>query len=102
MADDILSKAIGATSKIETGGMKGVLPETPEVPVDDGTVTIPSETLPDVKDGDIVQFTVITTTDEGIVLKPVESRIKQEGADSKDVKAAGSDNSVESVGTPIK
>ena len=48
--------------------------------MDDGTCTIPEGIIPaDAKEGDIIQFEYVTKTDAGIVLKPVESRIKQPG-----------------------
>lgn len=66
---------------------------------DDGTVTIPKGILPEgIGEGDIVQFTFVTETEEGVVLKPVESRIKQDGVGAEDAKAAGPDNSM-AVGT---
>jgi len=90
--DNVLKKAITDTSAVKEEAPV----EEPKEPTteEDGTVTIPHGILPEeTKEGDIVQFEYVTSTDEGCVLKPVESRIKQEGAGAEDVKAAGTDNS---------
>ena len=59
---------------------------------EDGTVTVPVGVLPEsVKEGDIIQMEVLIQTSDGIVLKPVESRVKQPGepAESEKVNTPG-------------
>jgi hypothetical protein len=87
-SDNIMAKAIASTkSKEETAPMS-------DMPEDDGTITVPKTMLADgAKEGDIIQFEVIADLDDQVALKPVEARIKQDGATSSDVKASGADNS---------
>ena len=91
---EMLSKAIGNTIEKQTSPVNGEsTPYADEMPAD-GTFTVPMGVLPEeTAEGDIIQCEVVTTTEEGIVLKPVESRIKQAGVGNTDVKAAGPDNS---------
>jgi hypothetical protein len=103
MMDDILKSAM---NKIEGPKEKDMPEEESLMDQDDGTVTIPKgKLMGEPKEGDIVQFAVITETEDGIVLKPVESRVKEEGMGPEDTKASGNDNGMtarQAVGEAIE
>ena len=87
---DILKSAISATKTPELGATDTTEPTMES----DGTATIPVGVLPEgTAEGDIIQMEVILSDENGVVVRPVESRIKQPGVGNADVKAAGTDNS---------
>jgi hypothetical protein len=76
--DGMMSQAMSKTMGDVGGDTKDPMPApADETQPADGTVTIPTGTLPpDVQEGDIVQFEYVTETPEGCVLKLVESGSK--------------------------
>ena len=91
---DILSSAISSTADASAGANDQTKTiDTSDTPEQDGTVTISADLVPGIKEGDIVQMECVLVDDSGVILKPVESRMKMGGAGKDNVKAAGPDNS---------
>lgn len=89
---DLMDKAI-ATTQSKTPEAT-VSDTSDEMTMDDGTVTVPTDLIKgEPKEGDIIQFEVLTQTDAGLVLRPVESRVKNDGVGKENTKASENDNS---------